>query len=99
MQLERNGEHLMGEDLLKFYTNTWEDFNFSIRVLNGITAYLSRHYVRRCHDGGETNVHGIYQLALIIWRDNLLKSFSQKVGGNLAEIFMTHNSSLSIDYS
>lgn len=87
VQMEKKGEHLMGEDLLKFYTNTWEDFKFSCRVLNGITAYLSRHYVRRCHDGGDTNVHEVHQLALVIWRDNLLRSFSQKVCGKFTQIF------------
>lgn len=59
--------------LLLFYSEAWTDFQFSIKVLNGVCSYLNRHWVTRERDergdDSQEKVYAILDLGVIQWKE------------------------------
>ena len=70
--------NLTANDLLKFYTKHWEDYRFSIKVINGICEYLNRTWIQR-EAMDAAGIYEIYQLGMVLWGNTLFPYLEEKV--------------------
>ncbi|CAF1000203.1 unnamed protein product [Didymodactylos carnosus] len=77
--LRQHGVDLQGEAALSFYTDHWEKYQFSSRVLHGFCSYLNRHWVRREYEAGRKNIYEIFTLSMTIWHEVYFKPLNNQV--------------------
>uniref|UniRef100_A0A915EMR5 Cullin family profile domain-containing protein n=1 Tax=Ditylenchus dipsaci TaxID=166011 RepID=A0A915EMR5_9BILA len=70
---------LNGEQLLEQYTTVWKKFQFSSTVVNGIFAYLNRHWIKREIDEGKTDVYEVYNLAVVTWKEIIFEHLNNNI--------------------
>lgn len=58
-----------GEHLMTCYTDTWNMFTFSAKVVNNLFAYLNRFWVKREVEEGDKTVREIREMCLVVWKD------------------------------
>ncbi|CAI2348285.1 unnamed protein product [Caenorhabditis sp. 36 PRJEB53466] len=97
MEVLKKGEELSGEDLLKYYTTEWENFRVSAKVMDGIFAYLNRHWIRRELDEGHENIYMVYTLALVIWKRMLFNTIKDKVIDAVLELIRSERTGIIIN--
>ncbi|CAL2036414.1 unnamed protein product [Caenorhabditis brenneri] len=95
--IREKGTELSGENLLKFYTTEWENFRISAKVMDGIFAYLNRHWIRRELDEGHENIYMVYTLALVVWKRNLLTDLKDKVIDAMLELIRSKRDGATIN--
>lgn len=63
-------EELEGEEFLKYYTEQWDRFTTGASYVHRLFLYLNRHWIKREKDEGRKNVHVVYTLALVNWKEH-----------------------------
>ncbi|CAF3399706.1 unnamed protein product, partial [Rotaria sp. Silwood2] len=74
-----SGTDLQGEDVLRFYTNRWEKYQFSSKVMNDFCSYINRHWVQREYNSGRKDVYDIYTMAMDTWQKVVFQPLHKQV--------------------
>jgi len=76
--------------MLRYYEKAWNDYKFSIKVLDGVCRYLNRHWVSREReergDDNSNSIYEIYNLGLIEWRDDLYKIMAKNLMSEIMKV-------------
>lgn len=67
------------DDFIKFYTSSWDRYKLGSKYVNHICDYLNRHWIKREKEEGNRDVHDIYTLCLIMWRENYFQPTEEKL--------------------
>ena len=56
----QNGVDLQGDNILRFYSHHWSQYEFPSKVLNSICLYLNAHWVKQGIGNQEPDVYEVY---------------------------------------
>ncbi|KAH9447493.1 hypothetical protein Pst134EB_021510 [Puccinia striiformis f. sp. tritici] len=82
---------LEGEKFLQYYTEKWERFTTGASFVNRLFTYLNRHWIKREKDEGRKNVHSVYTLALVNWKENFFVDLQKHNKLTLAVLSLIEN--------
>ncbi|WFD30917.1 ubiquitin ligase (cullin) of SCF [Malassezia sp. CBS 17886] len=66
-------EPLSGDELLRTYTVEWNRYTSGANFVHRLLIYLNRHWVRHQREEGRTDVHTVYTLALLQWKQHVFR--------------------------
>ncbi|GMT19324.1 hypothetical protein PFISCL1PPCAC_10621, partial [Pristionchus fissidentatus] len=92
----RNCMELNGEDLLRYFTAEWDQFRFCSKVVDGIFAYLNRHWIKRELENGNLNIYVIYTLALVTWKAILRDHMDKNITAGVLELIEKERTGVTI---
>uniref|UniRef100_A0A914W5Q5 Cullin family profile domain-containing protein n=2 Tax=Plectus sambesii TaxID=2011161 RepID=A0A914W5Q5_9BILA len=75
----KEGKDLNGEDLLKFYELQRFNFKIGSMFINRRCDMLNRTYIKSERDKCKSNIYYISELALIIWKQHLVKEMHKNL--------------------
>ena len=67
------------EALLSFYIREWNRYTTAATYINHLFRYLNRHWVKREMDEGKKNIHDVYTVHLVTWKNEFFEHVQAKV--------------------
>ncbi|GMR43209.1 hypothetical protein PMAYCL1PPCAC_13404 [Pristionchus mayeri] len=87
--IKKECEARKGEDLLTFFTDQYDLFKCCAKVMDGLFAYLNRHWIKRQiqeNQGEEKGIFTVDKLALNTWKELLLEGLHEKIVAAVVEL-------------
>ncbi|KAK3687260.1 Cullin [Podospora appendiculata] len=87
------------EALLAFYIREWHRYTVAAKYIHHLFRYLNRHWVKREMDEGKKNIHDVYTLHLVRWREVLFERVSGKVMDAVLKLVEKQRNGETIEHS
>lgn len=71
--IRRSLEGHHGLELLQMYATKWERYTSGANFVHRMLVYLNRHWVKHEREEGRTDVHTVYTLALMQWKQHVFQ--------------------------
>jgi cullin 1 len=94
-----NGNNLQSERFLQFYAKTWESYQFSSQIADGILGVLNQNWVGRQHSNGVKGISNVYIMAMEIWQDVFFKESNQSLIQTCLRLINEERNGRSVDSS
>ncbi|GMR42512.1 hypothetical protein PMAYCL1PPCAC_12707, partial [Pristionchus mayeri] len=88
-----------GEDQLRYFTTQWDQFRFCSKVVDGIFAYLNRHWIKRELENGNNTIYVIYTLALVTWKQTLRDHMATNITAGVLDLIEQERGGITITSS
>ncbi|CCU97434.1 unnamed protein product [Malassezia sympodialis ATCC 42132] len=62
-----------GLELLQLYSSQWDRYTSGANFVHRMLVYLNRHWVKHEREEGRTDVHTVYTLALVQWKQHVFQ--------------------------
>ncbi|KDN52065.1 Cullin-domain-containing protein [Tilletiaria anomala UBC 951] len=77
-EIHKGAESLSDDTLLRYYATEWDRYTLGAQYVHHLFMYLNRYWVRREKDDGKRDVHTVYTLALVQWKEFMFKPVQSK---------------------
>ncbi|CAJ0957719.1 unnamed protein product, partial [Mesorhabditis belari] len=95
----QEGKEKHDEELVRFYVKKWEQFRFYFKVIDGIFAYLNKHWIKRQIEDKRDPIYYVKTLGLVTWRDVLLSELDARVMQGVMDLIRQERDGQTIDRS
>jgi len=96
--LKQKGYDLMDESVLNFYTDQWGQYQGSSKVLNGISQYLNRHWLKQNNEETKNGLKDVYQHSLLLWKNNLFRDLNRQTTSAILKLIEKERNGENIDH-
>ncbi|GMS90384.1 hypothetical protein PENTCL1PPCAC_12559 [Pristionchus entomophagus] len=86
-----------GENLLIHFNAQWNKFKSCTKTVDGIFAYLNRHWIKKEIREGNSNVYVSHTLALVIWQQVLMDSLASALTAAVIGLIDKERQGIAID--
>ncbi|OAG07808.1 Cullin-domain-containing protein [Paraphaeosphaeria sporulosa] len=84
--IQDEARRLPNERLLGFYTEKWDRYTTAAKYNNHLFKYLNRTWVKREIQEGKKDIHDVYMLHLVVWKEMEVATVHEDVEDALAQL-------------
>lgn len=87
------------EVLLEFLVNQWKKYEVAARLINHLSRYLNRHFVKRQLDEGGKGFYDVYTLHMVQWKTRMFDFLHEKAMESVLSLVQKQRNGEGVGYA